>query len=482
MSTRQSIIVVDDTAANLRLLTGILAGQEYMVRPVMDGALALSAAQSDPPDLILLDIMMPNMSGYEVCKRLKADERTRNIPVIFISAKEDILDKVKAFSLGAVDYITKPFQDEEVIARVRTHLMLRNLQRRLEEQNTTLSETLYQLQAAQAQLIQQEKMAALGQLVAGIAHEINTPLGAIRASITNISNALETSLQQLPQLFQQLPPEYQTAFLTFIRTSLQNNEHLSSKEARQAKRVLRSTLSEQGFDVSDSMVTMLVNMGIYQDISPFINLFQRQDACSIVQTAYNLFLQQNNSRNILIAVERASKMVFALKTYTHYDYSGPQIRANITEGIEVVLMLYHNQLKKGIDVIRKYTEIPDILCYPDELNQVWTNLIHNAIHAMEGRGTLTISINREQHAEDNVQHIIVRITDSGCGIPEEIQPRIFDPFFTTKPAGQGSGLGLDIVQKIIERHQGKIEVESRPGQTTFHVYLPIDGQGSQYVK
>ncbi|OQX24530.1 MAG: hypothetical protein BWK80_20320 [Desulfobacteraceae bacterium IS3] len=132
--TKTNILVVDDIPANLRLLAEILANREYMVRPVPDGARALAAAKGAPPDLILLDIMMPNMSGYEVCEQLKSDERTRDIPVIFISAQNEIMDKVKAFSLGAVDYITKPFQAEEVLARVETHLTLRNLQKRLEEE------------------------------------------------------------------------------------------------------------------------------------------------------------------------------------------------------------------------------------------------------------------------------------------------------------------------------------------------------------
>jgi signal transduction histidine kinase len=117
--------------------------------------------------------------------------------------------------------------------------------------------------------------------------------------------------------------------------------------------------------------------------------------------------------------------------------------------------------------VKNYAEIPPILCYPDELNQVWTNLVHNALQAMDNRGTLTIGLTEYDRL------VKISVTDSGKGIPEEIKAKIFDPFFTTKPAGEGSGLGLDIVKKIVEKHQGKIEVESIPGQTTFHVFLPI---------
>ena len=130
--TKGSVLVVDDNPDNLRLLSGILTDQGYKVRPAPSGALALKSVRSTLPDLILLDIKMPEMDGYEVCRRLKAEEQTSDIPVIFISALDDVMDKVKGFGVGAVDYITKPFQHEEVLARVRTHLELRRLQTQLE--------------------------------------------------------------------------------------------------------------------------------------------------------------------------------------------------------------------------------------------------------------------------------------------------------------------------------------------------------------
>src|ERR687886_1077506 len=157
---KANILVVDDTVANLRLLVNLLAERGYKVRPASNGSMALSAALTEPPDLILLDILMPNMDGYEVCEHLKADEHTREIPVIFISAVSEVLDKVKAFAVGGVDYITKPFQVEEVLARVETHLGMQRLQNNLREKNEELAKkneelitTLQQLQATQEKLI-----------------------------------------------------------------------------------------------------------------------------------------------------------------------------------------------------------------------------------------------------------------------------------------------------------------------------------------
>ncbi|MCB0163762.1 MAG: hybrid sensor histidine kinase/response regulator [Anaerolineae bacterium] len=202
-----NILVVDDTKANLRLLAEILSQRGYHVRPATNGSRALAAAQAEPPDLILLDIMMPDMDGYVVCEQLKTEEQTRDIPIIFLSALNEVLDKVKAFTIGGVDYITKPFQVEEVLVRVETHLALRQMQKRLEEKNRQLEQEIVERQRAnealqqalqklkdtQAQLVESEKMAALGGLVAGVAHEINNPVGF---SITAAS-VLEDETQAL---------------------------------------------------------------------------------------------------------------------------------------------------------------------------------------------------------------------------------------------------------------------------------------------
>lgn len=472
---KADILVVDDIPENLRLLAGILADRGYRIRPARDGVQALSIAQNIPIDLILLDIMMPGISGYEVCQKLKADEVTRDIPVIFISAINEVLDKVKAFAVGGVDYITKPFQAEEVLARVETQCQMRFLQKHLQQNNETLQHKneeltaiLKQLQATQEELIQSEKMATLGQLVASIAHEVNTPLGAIRSSVGNMSKYLAETFAELPTMIRTFSSEELEIFFALVERSIHKNSTVSLKESRKLKRELIRQMEDEQINNSDVIADTLIDMEIYQDIVPFFPLLKRSDSRNILEIAYNLSGLQRSTQIIYTATERATKVVFALKTYAHYDETGKRIKASVIQGIDTVLTLYQNSLKQGVTVIRNYIDLPHFYCYPDELNQVWTNIVHNAIQAMDNRGTLTIDVTQvEEQAK-------ISITDSGSGILPEIIPRIFEPFFTTKAPGEGSGLGLDIVKKIVEKHQGTIEAESVPGKTTFTVFLPMN--------
>ena len=463
-----NILVVDDTPENLHLLSGILSKNGYQVRPVPNGKLALSAAQRIPPDLVLLDIMMPEMDGYQVCQQLKANEATKDIPVIFISAINDVMDKVKAFAVGGVDFITKPFQLEEVLARIKTHLKICSLQNSLQERNEDLATAIQELQATQEHLIQSEKMAALGQLIAGIAHEINTPLGIIGSSIDNIANFWEENLENLPQFFQKTSSTSQVYFLKLLyRSSIDRETIFTSKEKRKFKQSLVNYLIGKKLESAEEIADTLVDMEIYDDLEELLPLFQLPDWEIVLNTAYQFTSFKKSISLIQRATAKSGKVVFALKSYAHFDSKQEKVEANLHSGIETVLTLYQNQLKHGIEVVRKYGDLPKILCYPDELNQVWTNLVHNALQAMNYKGTLTIET---QFMDGNLS---IKFIDNGKGIPPEIVPKIFQPFFTTKPAGEGSGLGLDIVRKIIDKHQGNISVESVPGETIFTVSLPV---------
>lgn len=466
-TNRANILVVDDTPENLRLLAGILSEKGYQVRPVPNGKLALSAAQKMPPDIVLLDIMMPDMDGYEVCQRLKDSEVTKDIPVIFISAINDVMDKVKAFAVGGVDFITKPFQVEEVLARIETHLKICSLQQSLQEKNQDLATAIHQLQSTQEQLIQSEKMAALGQLIAGIAHEINTPLGIIGSSIDNIANFWDDNLPKMPQFFQELSEESQGYFLSLLYRATHQETLFTSREKRKFKQQLTSDLRAGSIKNAEQIADTLVDMEIYDNIEKLLPLFKLPDWEVVFNTAYQFVSFKKSVNLIQRATAKSGKVVFALKSYAHFDSKQEKIQANLHDGIETVLTLYQNQLKHGIEVVKNYGNLPKIVCYPDELNQVWTNLIYNALQAMDYKGILTIETLLQE------ANILLKFTDNGKGIPPEIIPKIFQPFFTTKSAGEGSGLGLDIVRKIVEKHEGTIAVESVPGQTTFTVSLPI---------
>jgi signal transduction histidine kinase len=414
-----------------------------------------------------VDEMLPPDLAKEVnqwIRQVLDSQRSLSVEYsLFVNGQETIFAaNLSPISTEMLIMVTRDISDLRLALRSRTEA-----EESLRQKNTELTTTLEQLEVAQEELIQAEKMAALGQLIAGIAHEINTPLGVIQASISNIRGSLDQSLKEFPPLLQTLSPELLTDFFTLLTWARQPKESLSSREERQLKRTFRQDLAAQGLANADILAETLSKMGTAVSIEPILSLLRAPDALLILDTAYQLSAIQNNSQNIQLAVERASRIVYALKNYIHQGNAGAKVNASITEGIDIVLTLYQNQIKRGIKVTKNYETVPSLLCYPDELIQVWSNLISNAIHAMNYEGSLGISVAQQD------LNIVVRITDSGMGIPEDIQAKIFQPFFTTKPMGEGSGLGLDIVRKIVNNHHGKIEVSSQPGQTMFSVWLPI---------
>lgn len=326
-----------------------------------------------------------------------------------------------------------------------------------------------ELRLSQRQLVLSDRMAALGQLVAGVAHEINTPVGVIRASVGNIESSLSGTLTQLPELLRNMPPDHMQAFIKLLDCARAASTSLTAREQRALRRNLAEQLEAHGLENADSVADTLADMTdttILDVLDELIGLL-RHEGGRALEAAYQLASLQRNTDSIHTAVERASKVVFALKKFAHHDHEGKRSEADIVDGIETVLTLYQNHLKQGVEVVRNFESLPQVSCYPDELNQVWTNLLHNALQAMDNHGRLEIAARRDGG------RIVVTLADNGPGIPEAIRDRIFEPFFTTKAAGEGSGLGLDICQRIIDRHDGQMSVDSRPGHTVFTVSIPI---------
>ncbi|MEH2066200.1 MAG: response regulator [Nostoc sp.] len=439
---KRNVLVVDDTPDNLRLLSAMLTAQGFEVRKALNGKMALTACKMVLPDVILLDINMPGMDGYEVCQQLKADDKTCEIPVIFISALDDVVDKVKAFDVGGVDYIAKPFHGAEVVLRIENQINLRLLQVKLEEKNFLLQQALDNLQASQVQQIQNEKMVALGQLVAGLAHEINNPISFIYGNlqyagqyVQDLVNMIEVYQQEYPKPTPKIQEIAQDIDLNFMIEDLQN---LISAMYRGSDRIREIVLALQHFSRHDEAQMKRVN--IHEDIENTLVMLQHR-------------LREAADRPAIV-------------------------------------------------VVKDYGNLPLVTCYASELNQVFMHLLNNAIDAIEERvgkvgSPLEIRSNGEWGVENqfstphsllptpqiqihteviNLDMVKIAIADNGLGIEESLRSRLFDPFFTTKPVGKGSGLGLSIsYQIVVQKHRGNITCTSSVGKgAEFAIEIPIE--------
>jgi signal transduction histidine kinase len=332
------------------------------------------------------------------------------------------------------------------------------------------AQALLDLHQAEAHLVHAEKMASLGQLIAGVAHEINTPIGAIKSSGRNISESIGSSLLGLPKLLVELDDEHRRLFSDLITRASQPRPVLSTREERAIVRQVTEQLETLGIDQARHRAGLLVQLQSHEELAEVRPLLMHPACQTILDTAYGIATITTNADNINTAVDRVAKIIFALKSFSRFGGAQVWMESDLREGIETVLTIYQNQIKQGIELVRQYQDLPLVRCLPDEINQVWTNLIHNAIQAMDRKGTLTIGLRQEGG------NALVSIGDTGCGIPPELRQKIFDPFFTTKGTGEGTGLGLDIVRKIVDKHGGRILVESEVGRgSTFTVSLPIAG-------
>jgi signal transduction histidine kinase/HAMP domain-containing protein len=370
------------------------------------------------------------------------------------------------------------------VQRASTQLEQKVQERTLEllVANKELEVALADLRQAQAALVHSERMAGLGQLVAGVAHEVNSPAAAIQGAVDNLSDNVERLARRARELGEiRMAPNDRMRFFALIE-QLAPRLAAARVEApagvrRQAKE-LAASLDKLGLHDVEGACRTLVEIGAGEAGYQIAQLAERstKDEKNVPQVAFAAlvgYLEQyaylfRNTHAIRTAIRRITRIVGALKGYSHLDQAKVQL-CDVTEGIENTLVILHSELKYGINVTRKYSEIPQVPVYVDELNQVWTNLIHNAVQALGGRGDIVIETGLDK------EQVVISVEDNGPGIPPEVMPRIFEPFFTTKAKGEGTGLGLGIVKQIVDKHGGRIEVASQPGRTRFSVRLPVAG-------
>ena len=351
---------------------------------------------------------------------------------------------------------------------------LRERTKEMKKKNKVLQKTLKKLNNMHNQLIMQEKMASLGKLSAGMAHELNNPAAAAQRGAAQLQ-ATFAKWQNVQMRVGELNLERDQ-----IKKVLQLDK-VAKERARKPPELNALARSDQeasveqwldslNIDYDAELVPDLVSVGYDQlELEMLAKEFTPAQFAVLIDWLSFKYAIYSLVSEINLGTGRIVELVKALKTYTYMDQA-PVQSVDLREGLDNTLIILHNKLKGGVTVVREYaSDLPVIQAYASELNQVWTNIIDNAIDAMDGAGTLVVRAFWED------PWVVVEIEDDGPGIPEDIQSKIFDPFFTTKGPGEGSGLGLNISRNlVVQKHLGEIVVRSKPGHTCFVVRLPIN--------
>ena len=414
-------VVVAEDNSEMRDLLCLLIGREFVVRPCCNGRDALDSVRDRPPMLVVTDVMMPEMSGTELCKAIKGDSRCNAVPVILVTSKAEREMKIEGLELGADDYVTKPFHPRELMARVRGLVRVSVLQREiarqnevLERSNAELKSALAELKEAEVQLVQAERLAAVGELSAGVAHEVNNPLNFALNSLS--------LLRSYVARFQD------------VASAIKDLEVSDPRLLERQIAELESMKERLGFDELPDEFNELI--GIVTD-----------------------------------GLDRTSRLVGDLRDFAA-PHRGSRVPVDLRSGLESTVQLMSHQIREArCSLVTDYGTLrPVVLGDPGAINQVFLNLLKNALEAFDARGGGVVTVRLEVARG----RVCVVVEDDGPGMGNDVQSRLFEPFFTTKSTGSGAGLGLSMCRRIVEEHQGEIGVKSTHGEgTTFRVWLPL---------
>lgn len=514
MTSPASILIVDDTPANLALLGSILEKAGFEIRVATNGPDALSIAASQPaPDLILLDILMPDMDGMEICRRLKSDPSTAAIPIIFVSGLGEITDKVKAFQEGAVDFITKPFEPDEIVVRVRTHLSLARME--------MLAAEIEERKRSEKALIESQALLAMSQRIGRIGSwNWQIPTGQVTWSdetyrIFGIARPCDGEL--LNQIIlKAIHPDDRKRITEVSRCTERQIDPVSLRFAVvHPDGSIHHVQVEAGEPELDSSGAPLSLHGIVQDITERLaaeeeksrleaSVAQARKLESLGLMAGGIAHDFNNMLGVIIghaeiamrkaaegtpvavglsailkAANRSAELTRQLLSFASHDSIHPEV-LDADTAIGSILERIRKDLRPGLSLAwTPGAESCRIRVDPIHLEQILSKLCSNAAEASGETGLIAVATSVADHACDppegprTEKRLAITFSDEGNGIPPHLMERIFDPFFTTKPRGKGIGLGLSTVLGAVRQNDGLIEVESRIEEgTTFRILFP----------
>lgn len=423
ISGQLPLILIADDNDDMRSYIITLLKDDYEIIVAKNGEEAFEIAKKYRPQVILCDVMMPIMDGYQLTKKIKSDPLLQHTSLILLTARSGNASIMSALAVGADDYLCKPFSSEELKARtaaalrsyraymklVATNTQLDYTKNNLADSYEELEKVHQELKETQLQLLQHSKLASIGQLAAGVAHEINNPIAFVTSNV-----------ELLKKYFLFLKDCFDYANIQF------------------------RTLPQEEKQQWEALCT-------------------QKNITSVMKTVPEVISES------IVGLERVADIVSDLKSFSRSGQVEIQ-EANINQCIDLILKIIGTELRYKCKITKQYSELPLLQCNARQLNQVFMNILLNAGQAIKTKGDITICTQAKN------DEIIVMISDSGEGINPEYLDKLFDPFFTTKPVGQGTGLGLSISYNIIKEHGGRIDVQSKIGEgTTFTIYLPLKG-------